>query len=115
MLDGITDSMDMSLSKLQGDREGQGGLVPAVHVVTELDMAQQQNSNNRCVIEDMEGRVQSEVRENRLDLPSQGLKLVMWGPHLELQVKFSIGSKAVCFCAINGSLIRNTLTPEVAR
>ena len=63
----------------------------------------------------MEWRVQGEVGENRLDLTSQGLKLVMWGPHLELQVKFSIGSKAVCFCAINGSLIRNTLTPEVAR
>ena len=26
-LDGITDSMDMSLSKFQGDTKGQGGLV----------------------------------------------------------------------------------------
>ena len=55
--------------------------------------------------------VQGEVGENRLDLPSQGLKLVMWDPHLKLQVEFSIGSKAVCFSAVSGSLVRNTLAP----
>ena len=34
-LDGITDSMDMSLSKLQEDGEGQGSLVCCIHGVTE--------------------------------------------------------------------------------
>jgi len=32
-LDGISDSMDMSLSKLLGDGDGQGRLISAVHGV----------------------------------------------------------------------------------
>ena len=107
-LDGITDLMDIHLSKLRELMMDREAWCAAVIVVAELDTAQQLNSNNHYVIEDMEGRVQGEVGENRLDLPSQGLKLVMWGPRLELQVEFSTGSKAVCFCAISG---RNTLTP----
>ena len=46
-LDGITDSMDMSLSKFQGNGEGQGSHVcwsPRGH--KELDMTQQLNNNN---------------------------------------------------------------------
>ena len=46
-LDGITDSMDMSWSKLPGDSEGQGSLVccsPWVH--KELGMTEALNSNN---------------------------------------------------------------------
>ena len=34
-LDGITDSMDTSLSKALGDGEGQGGLVCCIHGVAE--------------------------------------------------------------------------------
>ena len=36
-LDGITDSMDMSLSKAPGDSEGQERLACTVHGVTEMD------------------------------------------------------------------------------
>ena len=37
-LDGITDSMDMGLSKLWETVEDRGAWHPAVHEVTELDM-----------------------------------------------------------------------------
>ena len=37
-LDGITDSMDMGLSKLQETVEDRGGWHPAVHGVTQSDV-----------------------------------------------------------------------------
>ena len=42
-LDGITDSTDMSLGRLQGIVEDRGAWHAAVHGVTELDMTEQLN------------------------------------------------------------------------
>ena len=44
-LDGITDSLDMSLSKLWEMVKDRDAWPAAVHEVTELDMTQQLNSN----------------------------------------------------------------------
>ena len=40
-LDGITDSVDMSLSKLQEFGDGQGGLACCIHGVTKSDTTEQ--------------------------------------------------------------------------
>ena len=48
-LDGITDSMDMNLSKLREIVEDRGARCAAVHGVTEWDKAEQLNNNNKKV------------------------------------------------------------------
>ena len=49
-LDGITDSMNMSLSKLRGNGEGQGSLVCcSLWVCKELDMTESLNNNKVLV------------------------------------------------------------------
>ena len=56
-LDGITDSMDMSLSKLPGVGDGQGGLAcgsPRGH--KELDMTEQLNWTELCLWIDLNGQ-----------------------------------------------------------
>ena len=45
-LDGITDSMDISLSKLREMVKDREALHAAVHGITELDMIEQLNNNN---------------------------------------------------------------------
>ena len=45
-LDSITDSTDMSLSKLQEIAENRGAWRAAVHGVTELDTTKRLNNNN---------------------------------------------------------------------
>ena len=45
-LDGISDSIDMSLNKLQEIVKDRGGWPAAVHGVTELDMTEQLNNNS---------------------------------------------------------------------
>ena len=50
-LDGITDSMNMSLSKLRGNGEGQGSLVCcSLWVCKELDTTESLNNNNKVLV-----------------------------------------------------------------
>ena len=48
-LDGITDSMDMNLSKLQKTVKDRGAWCAAVHGVTGSDMTERPNSNRLMV------------------------------------------------------------------
>ena len=56
-LDGITDSMDLSLSKLQELDEGPGkpGVLQSQRVVHNLETEQQQHSKNTCKTQRVEG------------------------------------------------------------
>ena len=46
-LDGITDSMDMNLSKLQETVKDRGAWCAEIHGVAESDMSEQMDNNNR--------------------------------------------------------------------
>ena len=55
-LDGITNSMDMSLSKLQETVKNREVWCAAVHEVTESDMTEQPNSNKQILKASLCGR-----------------------------------------------------------
>ena len=67
-LDGITDSMDMSLSKLQETGEGQGGLVRCIpRGCKELDMAKRLNNKN-CHFKQLQKEEQTKSKVRRIKI-----------------------------------------------
>ena len=49
-MDSITDSMDMSLSKLQEMAKDREAWCATVHWVTELDTTEQMNNNDKIIL-----------------------------------------------------------------
>ena len=79
LLDGITDSLDMSLSKLWEMVKDREAWDAAIHGVTELDMIWQLNNNNMVPTEEWKAAyseliIHTEHQGNELHIMQDGLE-----------------------------------------